>query len=570
MSDIETNQGVKRRPTGHMPLHPTKSNFSSAEWYAQKVVNYSRLDAGDEYLSGSHYTRLGKHLLSPYQRYDDDCSVSIDHQQFQTVSVCDMARKHDDPLRTCHFSQPEEFMKHMDGEQPFNADTASQAGLRDHGDIDDSAGSATEYSSTLDADPELFYRHLNVPVGLRLRRFILHNLHTFSIQQTISIEVINHTKIWSIVVLMDPGKDLSQCSSGPWLNGSASTNNTRLLPVFQHRSRMALYPASGTAQPSSARHQKPQAPDEEPSLPQSIGHIHQKYGRFLKTDIMAHDAFYALNELFEFSAASIDQLFELFEENVLALSQHADPANLSELLILHDQVDNYKSYVKETLEIVRARGGPTWPRANEPDHQRKAGRAASILQSRYERLLRRSERLSEQCSSRINITLNFRAQDQTEKAMKQADRLGKLSFLAYIYIPITFAASFYAGKAEKVSEEENEAQVLSMPSICAEPHFILAFCGRCKTSSGPLEHLKNMDNYQQPTPTTAPVGVSDIHNSSPTKTQPWMQQTSGIPQKATICGGTPDQVSDSTHGIPQGQWLIMGNAPIGLRPSLDV
>lgn len=126
------------------------------------------------------------------------------------------------------------------------------------------------------------------------------------------------------------------------------------------------------------------------------------------------------------------------------MSQPAHLANLSELLILHNQVDNYKSYVKETLEVVRACGGPRWPRANKPDHQRKADRAASILQLRYERLLRRSERLSEQCSSRINITSNFRAQDQTEKAIKQANRLGKLSFSAYIYIPITFAASFYS------------------------------------------------------------------------------------------------------------------------------
>jgi len=60
------------------------------------------------------------------------------------------------------------------------------------------------------------------------------------------------------------------------------------------------------------------------------------------------------------------------------------------------------------------------------------------------------------------------------------------------------------------------------------------------------------------------IGVTDLYNSSPSKAQPWMQATGGIPQRAKLCGGDPD--ADSTHGIPQGSLLIMENAPKGLRP----
>ena len=62
-----------------------------------------------------------------------------------------------------------------------------------------------------------------------------------------------------------------------------------------------------------------------------------------------------------------------------------------------------------------------------------------------------------------------------------------------------------------------------------------------------------------------PVPVSELYNSSPSKVQPWILPTGGIPPRATMSGGDVD----NTHGIAQGNWLIMGNAPIGLRPKGD-
>lgn len=177
--------------------------------------------------------------------------------------------------------------------------------------------------------------------------------------------------------------------------------------------------------------------------PQTISHVHEYYGRYLKTKIMAVDAFYALNELFEFSAASIDQLLELFENNIRMVPHHADTAALSELLVQQAYVDDYRSYLKDALDIVSARGSSKWPRAQEPKHREQADHAAEQLHLRYQRLLRRCERISEQSASSISILMNLEGQQQSQKAMEQADRLGKLSVPAYIYIPISFAASVY-------------------------------------------------------------------------------------------------------------------------------
>jgi len=65
------------------------------------------------------------------------------------------------------------------------------------------------------------------------------------------------------------------------------------------------------------------------------------------------------------------------------------------------------------------------------------------------------------------------------------------------------------------------------------------------------------------------VGVTELYNTSPSKVQPWMQATGGIP-KTKMCGGTYDPEADCTHSVPQGSLLILENAPAGLQPKKDL
>ena len=77
------------------------------------------------------------------------------------------------------------------------------------------------------------------------------------------------------------------------------------------------------------------------------------------------------------------------------------------------------------------------------------------------------------------------------------------------------------------------------------------------------------ENANQSHTEILPIGIQDLYNSSPSKIQPWMQETGGIPKKATLCGGPDNPEKDSTHGIRQGSFLIMANAPVGVRPKMD-
>lgn len=83
------------------------------------------------------------------------------------------------------------------------------------------------------------------------------------------------------------------------------------------------------------------------------------------------------------------------------------------------------------------------------------------------------------------------------------------------------------------------------------------------------EHLSAMADYESILPKEmGTIGITDLYNSSPSKVQPWMQTIGGIPVKRQMCSGDVGPEADSTHGTPEGNWLIMTNAPIGLKPDL--
>lgn len=254
---------------------------------------------GDSYFTGVHYKRLGDFLNSPYQKYGDGITVSLEPNDFEFVALCDLSLKRQDPDRTRRFSRPEDFFEALNtkahkvqGEDDVlnrnlsrvGTSASSAAGsqvpsstnghhkqrhpgmvvlLRGYG----SASWLSHVGAALDVDPELFYRHLAVaakelPTQMRLehsystpfpqtrnliqlrmcntgslsdtrhgeslsdlrknceskmrdhvedfvrmrnfaigdsivRRFVLHDLHNFSIEQRVSIEVIYRTNTWS-------------------------------------------------------------------------------------------------------------------------------------------------------------------------------------------------------------------------------------------------------------------------------------------------------------------------------------------------------------------------------------
>ncbi|KAK0652757.1 hypothetical protein B0T16DRAFT_490556, partial [Cercophora newfieldiana] len=289
----------------------------------------------------------------------------------------------------------------------------------------------------------------NMSLGdLIVRRFTVHDLQHFTIEQRVSVEMIHHTRRWTMLIWMDSGSDLSLTGNGPWLqNDKKLAWAATLDPVFQHRSRMALENTTNHIQSGTSR-LPAVSPDKSKTLPQTISQMHLNYGRYLHPEIMACDAFYTLNELFQFSATSRGQFLDIMEDKIRIFSESRTNyrqqfEGIAELQLTRSLLEDHAREVEDNLDAIRSRDASTWPKATESSLLVKAEKAALQLQHQYERLLRRYRQLIEQCSISASALTNQQAHNHAEKTIQQANAITKLTLLAFCFVPLSFTTSLF-------------------------------------------------------------------------------------------------------------------------------
>jgi Mg2+ and Co2+ transporter CorA len=163
---------------------------------------------------------------------------------------------------------------------------------------------------------------------------------------------------------------------------------------------------------------------------------------------MQNDPFYALHELFSFSASSELQYLNLIDEKLgpemgWAILAEETPS-LSNLLYNREMLQTHIRQLKENIEIIKCRGSNHWPHALiDSDMSRKADDAANLLLRDFEFLLAKAENLSKRCDAGMTVVMNNANLAESKRAMAQASRVSKLTLLAFFYVPLSFTASFF-------------------------------------------------------------------------------------------------------------------------------
>lgn len=252
-----------------------------------------------------------------------------------------------------------------------------------------------------------------------------------------------------VVVWTDSGHDLDESVHGPWLQQKELAWVTTLHPVFQHRNRMTF-----ETSPHRSRHDSTQQ-TKTSKLPQSISHLPSNYDRYLNAEIMACDAFYAVNEIFRFAAASEGQFLDLIAEKVrvASIGQPTPSIGLSELQTAKSLLEEHQQSIRENLKTVHDRGGPRWPCTTNKKWMRKTERAANQLELQYEHLLNFCNRLSEQCTSGMAVLASAQSHQQSEKAIDQSEKIMKLTVLAFFYVPLSFTTSFFGMNLKELNTD---------------------------------------------------------------------------------------------------------------------
>lgn len=215
---------------------------------------------------------------------------------------------------------------------------------------------------------------------------------------------------------------------------------TTFLPTIRHHPRLAL---------KSKKYALPQEDyGRSGDLSQVASLLRKDYGKLLNTDLVKLDPFYALHELFAFSASSKLQFLNLVNEKLGPETGYAilaeETPSLSNLLYSQEMLCEHIQRLKENIETIKCRGSSQWPHApNNSVLGTKASEAADLLLRDFEYLLAKAEILSKRCVTGMSVIMNNANIAESKRAIVQARRISKVTLLAFFYVPLSFTSSFF-------------------------------------------------------------------------------------------------------------------------------
>ena len=236
---------------------------------------------------------------------------------------------------------------------------------------------------------------------------------------------------------------MSQGPKGPLLterDQKALLPWTTLYPVVQHRPHIAI-----TAKDSDAADRVV----ADRRYPQSASLLAENYVEFSDMRILSKDPFYALNNLFRFTAQSealaLSTLEVIIDADARVESANHEWSTLSNLLFFQSLLKEHEMRLRENIEVIKRRGHQSWPHisSSEGSLYAKAEAAAEALLKDFEYLLERAKSLAERCTQGTNIIMNNAMLTESKRAIKQAEEVGKLTRIAFFYIPLSFTTSFF-------------------------------------------------------------------------------------------------------------------------------
>lgn len=183
-------------------------------------------------------------------------------------------------------------------------------------------------------------------------------------------------------------------------------------------------------------------------LVQTLSFLHNDFGKALDRGTAAHDPFYALNELFQLFASSEHQFLNLMEEkaNKPGLAGVTNRHSITEIQAVKGLVDKHAERLQDAAEIVQVRGGRLWKQSAETtddDISQKADVAAEYLALTFKRLIRRAKAVSGECKDKIHMLSHDAVVLEAQRSIGQAESIGKLTFIAFIFAPLSFTTSFF-------------------------------------------------------------------------------------------------------------------------------
>jgi Mg2+ and Co2+ transporter CorA len=180
---------------------------------------------------------------------------------------------------------------------------------------------------------------------------------------------------------------------------------------------------------------------------QSASLLPSEYGRSLRPNVMACDAFYCLTEIFNFAASSQMQFLNLIDvklEKYTSLPSEQDFQSLPNLKYMKQMLDRYIQKTQRIIHSIKNAQQDKWPKDKSESGRRKAASASQNVEQDFAHLLDRAQILHRRTTEAISVLMSSISISESQRAIEQAERMGKLTFLAFVFVPLSFTTSFFA------------------------------------------------------------------------------------------------------------------------------
>ncbi len=161
---------------------------------------------------------------------------------------------------------------------------------------------------------------------------------------------------------------------------------------------------------------------------------------------MSRDPFYALHELFAFCASSELQFLNMMDSKISSETGYAmlhSVPTLSNLLYNQEILESHEVRLRDIIETIGRRGNPDWPRPLSAEEHQISEKAAEKLERDYRQLLHCVQSLQNRCEKGMQIVLSKASIRESELVLANSVRVGKLTQLAFFYLPFSFMTGFF-------------------------------------------------------------------------------------------------------------------------------
>ncbi|KAI0101401.1 hypothetical protein GGR51DRAFT_530651 [Nemania sp. FL0031] len=301
------------------------------------------------------------------------------------------------------------------------------------------------------------HRSLNIIGESIVRHVSIIDETNFVIGQDISIYVANKRGRGRIaIVWLDSGRELSHPGDLAWetlSQNKRSDPRNDAIPIIRQIPAKMLSSITPLHSPYDSQ------PSNYPDLlPPCTSHLAHQYGLALDHQVASADLGYALSDLFIFAACGEAQFLNLIEQHVSSLLDHSEnqeTAVLDELnyitRLLRERllrISNIKSFLRTANHYdsaSRKRGNLLSEETQHQTRQRspEALQADSALMDNFNYLSQRAKDLVAQATSAIEFTSSRVMLEESRRAINKADRLERLTLLAFFFLPLSLTTSFF-------------------------------------------------------------------------------------------------------------------------------